>query len=232
MRNAYVSLLSSNNYIYAAVALMYSWKNTYSKYPFVLLVTKDISETNKNIARAIGYQVVEIDELISKPMQNPALFNEDLKLLTFSLTQFNKVCFIDLDSLVLQNMDNVFDYPGFSTVQWNNESALDIAFFVIEPNATVNPDIYNYDKQIPSINYYDFGFLKEDNINLLTEWPNLKAIHFGDGCKPWMGGYKALKSELFSVYMEYVWLFYLDILNAGLKDIYNKKIAAIEELIQ
>ena len=74
MKNAYVSLLSSNNYIYAAIALMYSWKNTYSKYPFVLLVTKDISEANKNIARAIGYQVIEIDEFVPKPMQNPAIF--------------------------------------------------------------------------------------------------------------------------------------------------------------
>ena len=127
-----------------------------------MLVTKDISEANKNIARAIDYQVIEIDEFVPKPMQNPAIFSKDekqwygekqddngwrhvySKLLAFSLTQFNKVCFIDLDSLILQNMDNVFDYPGFSTVHWNNDSMLNTAFFVIEPDATLSQDILNF----------------------------------------------------------------------------------------
>ena len=56
--NAYITLLSTNNYLYACIGLMYSWKSTNSKYPFYCVVTDDISETNIKILEEIGYRII------------------------------------------------------------------------------------------------------------------------------------------------------------------------------
>ena len=60
--NAYITLMSTNNYIYGCIGLMYSWKNTNPKYPFYCVVTKDITKENIKILEAIGYKVI-IDDL-------------------------------------------------------------------------------------------------------------------------------------------------------------------------
>ena len=44
--NAYITLLSTNNYLYGCIGLMYSWKATNSKYPFYCVVTEDITKEN------------------------------------------------------------------------------------------------------------------------------------------------------------------------------------------
>ena len=56
--NAYITLLSTNNYLYGCIGLMYSWKATNPKYPFYCIVTEDITEYNIQILEAIGYKII------------------------------------------------------------------------------------------------------------------------------------------------------------------------------
>ena len=61
---AYVSLIGTNNYIYPAICLMTSWKRTNPKYPFYIMVTKDITQDNRDILCALGYKIIDIDEYV------------------------------------------------------------------------------------------------------------------------------------------------------------------------
>jgi hypothetical protein len=59
---AYITLMSTNNYLYGCIGLMYSWKNTNPKYPFYCVVTKEITQENIRILEAIGYKII-VDDL-------------------------------------------------------------------------------------------------------------------------------------------------------------------------
>lgn len=159
---AYITLFSTDEYIYGLIGLMYSWKRTNPAYPFYVIVTPNISEYNKNILRKIGYQLIEKEEYV------PTKYAQDLnnadasldigqsnkdwtksgwhhcwtKLEIFGLTQFEKLVYLDSDTFVLQNMDDLFEKPGWSapheTLSWiRGYPTLNSGLLVIEPNQEV-----------------------------------------------------------------------------------------------
>lgn len=177
---AFVSLLGTDNYIYAAIALMYSWKNTNSKYPFYLLVTENISEENKKIATAIGFKLIPIQRFVpdhyeelkkDTPLEQLRWHEQDAqgngwqhafsKLYIWSLTQFDKVCFIDLDSIILKNIDEIFQYPSISSIHWREDKPFNTALIVVEPNHTI------FEQLILFANQYAKPV---DNLVLLDDW--------------------------------------------------------------
>lgn len=166
MNNAYITLLSTNNYIYACIGLMYSWKETHSKYPFYCIVTEDITESNINILKSIGYEVI-VDKSYIPDSYYEALkkyensdeiptgnSTSDLtkngwqfawsKLLIFKYTQFDKLLFIDADSYIIKNLDDVFDRPAWSSIGeydsiWRGTHRFCCNFMLIHPDI----DVYN-----------------------------------------------------------------------------------------
>lgn len=178
--NAYITLMSTNNYLYGCIGLMYSWKNTNSKYPFYCVVTKDISQTNIQILEKIGYKVIVDDLYIptsyfnllkeyettgeyATPVGNSTA---DLtkngwqygwtKLRIFNYTQFDKLLFIDADSYIVQNLDDVFNYPAWSScveydAQWTGLHRFLSSCFIIEPNKTVYNELLQLAEENPLI---------------------------------------------------------------------------------
>lgn len=165
---AYITLLSTNNYLYGCIGLMYSWKATNPKYPFCCIVTEDITETNIKILEAIGYRVFRENRYIPssyyeklKQFEETGMYevptgnsSADLqqngwqhgwtKLHIFKYTEFDKLLFIDADSYVTQNLDDVFEKPVWSAVDeyyapWQGFHRFLSAFLLIEPNL----DVYN-----------------------------------------------------------------------------------------
>lgn len=161
---AYITLFSTNNYLYGLIGLMYSWKETNPKYPFYVVCTEQISDTNKEILKKIGYNIIEektwlpsnyferIDMLRQKPEywvgDNKLSLSENgwqhcwTKLLLFHYTQFDKLLFIDSDAWIWQNLDDLFDKPGFTSVAeigsfYQHCLHFTSGFMVIEPNHDV-----------------------------------------------------------------------------------------------
>lgn len=156
--NAYITLLSTNNYLYGCIGLMYSWKRTQPKYPFYVIVTPEITEENIKILEEIGYNVIK-DELyipesyyrtlqdieegrLSLPLGNST---SDLskngwqygwtKLHIWKYTQFDKLLYIDADSVMCQNLDYLFDSPELSLIpEHASQDRFLSAFLLIRPN--------------------------------------------------------------------------------------------------
>lgn len=178
--NAYITLMSTNNYLYACIGLMYSWKNTNSKYPFYCLVTKDITKENIKILEGIGYKVI-VDDLyipqsylnILKQYEETGVYETPIgnstadltkngwqygwtKLRMFNYVQFDKLLFIDADSYVIQNMDDIFEYPGWSScveydTQWTGLQRLMSSCFMIEPDTKVYEELLQLAEDNPLI---------------------------------------------------------------------------------
>ena len=181
-KNAYITLMSTNNYLYACIGLMYSWKTTNSRYPFYCVVTKDITQENIRILKAIGYEVI-VDELyipnsyiklleqyeetgnFETPVGNSTA---DLKkngwqyawtkLRIFNYTQFDKLLYVDADSYVFKNLDDLFEMPGWSSIceydtPWTGLKRFHSAFFLVEPNKTVYEELLQLAEDHPLIQH-------------------------------------------------------------------------------
>ena len=179
-KNAYITLLSTNNYLYACIGLMYSWKATNSKYPFYCVVTEDIDEYNIKILEDIGFNIIREKryipksyyELLSKYEETGdfkapvGASTADLtkngwqhgwtKLHIFKYEQFDKLLYMDADSYVINNLDYVFDRPGWSGISeydapWLGFYRFHSAFFLIEPNLQTYEEIIQLAEENPLI---------------------------------------------------------------------------------
>lgn len=138
---------------------MYSWRRTNSKYPFYVIVTPEITEYNKSVLKKIGYRIIEKDDYVPKAYKEE-LANADASLFLgeskkdwsqsgwhhcwtkfeiFGLAQFEKLVYVDSDTFVLQNLDDLFDKPHMSapyeTRCWyEGNPSFNAGMLVVEPN--------------------------------------------------------------------------------------------------
>lgn len=181
----YMSLFSHNEYIYPLLALMYSWKQTHSQYPYHLLVTPNISEENKAIAQFIGFKLIEVDEWqpISylqmcdkmskdntdfwkwhgKSEQEKGWRHTFTKFKAFELTQFDKILLLDCDILILKNVDDLFNYPSISSVSWWKGNFCS-GCLLFEPNKSLFKKLVEFSNNFSETNnglpYDDYMVLK------------------------------------------------------------------------
>lgn len=170
---AYISLISSNGYIYPAIEMMTSWKRVHSKYPFYLMVTEDISEENCKILSFLGYKLIHINEYIPKTylenfnkIQSGDLsmdsgkysFHDNTatgsgwrhafsKLLIWKFIEFDKVCWLDLDILIFKNIDDVFNYQTPAWLEPNEDNYVFSQMFVVKPNLEIFNQLIEYADQ-------------------------------------------------------------------------------------
>ena len=178
--NAYITLLSTNNYLYGCIGLMYSWKATNSKYPFYCVVTEDITETNIKILEKIGYNIIRDKKYIPdsylkliKQYEETGVYetpvgdsSADLtkngwqhawsKLNIFKYNQFDKLLYIDADSYIIKNLDDLFEYPSWSATYeydsvWTGHRRMHSAFFLITPNWETHKELMDLAEANPLI---------------------------------------------------------------------------------
>lgn len=141
LRYAYVTLLSSQNYVPAVAALYESMKAVNTRYPLIVAYTpgsllptyKSIFEKAGVICREVSFQ--RYPEEVEYGRSGESILNTASKFSVFSIKDFDKLCYIDSDTFLLQNIDDVFNWPDGSMmkeVPTNNEPGFD-AFFVFVP---------------------------------------------------------------------------------------------------
>lgn len=188
MKNyAYVSLLATDNYIGAAIVLMECWRELKSPYPFYMMVTENISQEKIEILEVLGFKIIHIDEWQpteyvnmkeslkddkeamhwhgTNPLSNgwQHIFS---KLLIWNLTQFDKVCWVDLDIIFFRNIDDVFDLPGSTFLEPDANDYVSSQLIVAEPNEHLFKALKEYgDKFIPTEETHHSIFTDEDIIH-------------------------------------------------------------------
>ena len=193
--NAYVTLLSSEQYLDGVIILNQSLRFVKSEYPLFCALSENISVQVANFLNGVGIRTVRLKQsLIVESLQNTSTFRHwnytfD-KLLIWGLKEFDKIVFVDADMLVLRNIDSLFHVPAFSAVcagksfhgneKWNE---LNSGLMVIEPNIDVEAElIRKLDEVLQDRGSLINGIGDQDIIHrYMPKWPDYPELHLDEG---------------------------------------------------
>lgn len=208
MKQAYVTLLSSTDYLPAVLILNRNLKELNSKYPLVVMVTDNIAQLvisyleNEHIEFVI-ISTIAYTPHIQSQYKNSSILNTASKIALFSLTQYDKLIYLDADAIFFQNIDELFSYNDGAIYEEINGSSLSGLFCCCPNNHNYNfyktlltqydtldgdliselffPYKSNKDYHIPT-NY--FINITADTLDLY-DLKNIIGIHFCYIYKPW-----------------------------------------------
>lgn len=114
-KKAYVTLLTRNSYLPAALVLNESLKGVGSKYPLVIMSTPSLPSEAREALTRQGLEIVTVNPLQPTPSTHTlssvdARFADTwTKLRGFGLVGFDHIVLLDCDMIVMRNMDELFD---------------------------------------------------------------------------------------------------------------------------
>lgn len=126
--NSYITLMTRDNYLTYTVALWDSWKKSNSKYDFVVAINHTVTKECRDKMDSLGMKYIDvdtsdIDKLTSKSKIQGNWKEALYKLSIFKLYQYDKLLFLDGDTVILKNLDHVFDMDPFvSTGRYNKKN--------------------------------------------------------------------------------------------------------------
>jgi alpha-N-acetylglucosamine transferase len=123
---AYATFLAGNDkpededvYLLGARLLAYqlihdSRTKSNSSIPFIVIVTKTVTPAKIERLQRDGAVVIVVDDLVSHWIKkvNPRFKDVMTKLRLWEFTQFERICLIDGDTVLMDNIDGVFDDPA------------------------------------------------------------------------------------------------------------------------
>lgn len=219
MAEAYVSLTTNDDYGHGAYVLGKSLRNTSTSKKLVLMVTKGVSGGQRKNLQTVWDELVDIEELDSGDKESLALLERPELGCTFSkirawkLTEYQKCVFMDADTLVLQNVDDLFEREEISAVSdvgWPD--CFNSGVFVFKPSETTYAGLLDHAKRYGSFDGGDQGLLNDFFSNWSTSdishrlpftyntvssavysyapafnryGKDIKIIHFLGSVKPW-----------------------------------------------
>lgn len=219
MAQAYVSLVTNDDYGNGAIVLGKSLKNTKTSKQLVLMVTQGVSQAKRSQLGEIWDKLVDITLIDSGDTENLVLLERPELGCTFSkirawkLTEFEKCVFLDADTLVLQNIDDLFERDELSAVPdvgWPD--CFNSGVFVFKPSDTTYAGLLDHAKRYGSFDGGDQGLLNEFFSNWNTQdithrlpfvyntvstasytytpafkryGKDIKIVHFLGSSKPW-----------------------------------------------
>lgn len=207
---AFITLLSSHDYLPAVLAMKASMDRVNTKYPLVVLTTQQLSSSRyiieklKNAGCIIEFtDSVNYNQKVIEEHKGETVLNTASKIKVFTLKQYNKLVYMDADVMFLQNVDDLFDYPDGS-MMWDTNSNIPFsALFVCCPKYH-DYGLYSYyqdrccgydgalfaklwfhvyDSEIHKIPQDYCQFFRAVN-------KNTKVVHYCNAEKPWIPKYR------------------------------------------
>lgn len=245
-KQAFVTLLATEDYLDAVLVLNESLKRTKNQYPLIAAITDSI----------FSYEILDTLQLFNIPyVVIPRLeyskgtilscqkrgwntvLNTASKYSLFNLKYFDKLVYLDADSMVLQNIDDLMNYKDGSMLWDPTEKAGFSASYVFSPinhciemynilsnnSLHVDGDLFsnlwfhlkdNSEYRIPLEYFEYFWGINKENLD------RIKAVHFVNDKKPWF-----IKKNLYpfnNVEQENILDKYYIILN-NIKEIKNER---------
>jgi alpha-N-acetylglucosamine transferase len=179
MKRAYVTLLcSGDSYVPGVEALGRSLHESGTRVPLVVLTTPEVPEAAKRQLADAGWELRAID-----PIPNPAP-NEELlfaryrntytKLRAFGLEGIDKAVFLDADTIVLSNVDELFERPAFAAApDFFMTDRFNSGVMVVEPSPELFARMNAVLHESPTYDGGDQGFLNQ----FFSDWWNMSAAH-------------------------------------------------------
>ncbi|XP_013149540.1 PREDICTED: cell surface glycoprotein 1-like isoform X4 [Papilio polytes] len=217
---AWVTLATNDSYGLGALVLAHSLRRAGSAYPAVVLITPSVTDAMRDRLSAVFAEVVVVDVLDSGDaahlalLQRPELGITFTKIHCWNLTQYEKCVFLDADTLVVQNCDELFEREELSAapdVGWPD--CFNSGVFVYRPSAETFASLITFAQERGSFDGGDQGLLN----SYFSDWAhgdinkhlpflynvtsaafysylpalkhygqNLKIIHFIGAAKPWL----------------------------------------------
>lgn len=209
MKYTYVAVMTNLKYYPGLCALAYSLQKVNSKYPLTVLLPDDIdSYTEEKVNQVPGVNVhkaarVDISHYINSDNSYSRWNDSFFKLQIFNLFGYDKLVFLDLDMIVLQNIDHLFTKNHMSSVaagicvfpEWKG---LNSGLMVVEPQKglfeeliTLIPSVCEYrisknlsfgDQNVINTYYRDWYSHKElvldETYNALSSYIEEVAKHY------------------------------------------------------
>ena len=122
---AYVTLLTSQAYLPGALVLAKSLKQTNTPFAVALLISKEgFTEDSLRILYTAFDKVIPVDNIESVSLDNLKLLGRPDLVSTFTklhcwnpdMLPYDRICFMDADTLVIRNIDAIFDYVAGESV--------------------------------------------------------------------------------------------------------------------
>nr|GEV23810.1 inositol phosphorylceramide glucuronosyltransferase 1-like [Tanacetum cinerariifolium] len=158
-REAYVTLLYGDEFVLGARVLGKSIRDTRSTKDMVVLVSDGVSDYAKTLLQTEGW-IVKTISLLENPNQvRPTRFwGVYTKLKIFNMTDYEKVVYLDADTIVVKNIDVLFKCGKFCANLKHSER-LNSGVMVVEPSEELFNDMVS---KVTTLNSYtggDQGFL-------------------------------------------------------------------------
>ncbi|XP_063548762.1 mucin-2-like isoform X6 [Cydia strobilella] len=222
-RRAWVTLATNDSYGLGALVLAHSLRRVRSTHSTVVLITPSVTDAMRDRLRAVFTEVVTVDVLDSRDaahlalLQRPELGITFTKIHCWGLTQYEKCVFLDADTLVVQNCDELFEREELSAapdVGWPD--CFNSGVFVYRPSTATFDALIKFAQERGSFDGGDQGLLN----SFFSDWArgdinkhlpflynvtsaafysylpalkhygqDLKIIHFIGAAKPWLQPY-------------------------------------------
>ena len=214
--NAYITYVCSDNFIPGVVALYNSVRLSDCNHDFIVLVTDDVSEESKDKLKQNDLKIVDADKIYyngknkDKILDRYGKVDQSWKMFTkiniWKQTEYSKLIYLDADTLVLKNIDELFEIDELGAVLGGsvmlNYSGIEAGVLVTEPNIKTYNNIIDalesdsYDIKMSDQSFLNDYFSKHGIINSIPEtfnrmWkknrnPGGSFIFHFNGSKPWI----------------------------------------------
>ncbi|XP_076340717.1 glycogenin-1-like isoform X2 [Tachypleus tridentatus] len=163
---AFVTLATDDNYSLGALVLGHSLRKVQTSRSLVILVTVGVSAGMRSMLSSVYDLLEEVGEIDSKDEINltvltrPELGVTFTKLHCWRLSQFKKCVFLDADTLVLQNCDELFNREELSAtpdVGWPD--CFNSGVFVFRPSGETFKALVQFAEEKGSFDGGDQGLL-------------------------------------------------------------------------
>ncbi|KAI8037051.1 hypothetical protein M5D96_010368 [Drosophila gunungcola] len=217
---AWVTLTTNDTYSLGALVLAHSLKRAKTAHQLAVLVTPTVSQAMRDRLKEVYNVVQEVNVLDSQDAANLALLSRPELGVTFTklhcwrLVQFEKCVFLDADTLVLQNCDELFEREELSAapdVSWPD--CFNSGVFVFRPSVDTFTQITEFAVKNGSFDGGDQGLLNQFfadwatadikkhlpfvyNVTAYASYcylpafkqfrDKIKILHFAGKLKPWL----------------------------------------------
>lgn len=168
MSEAFVSLTTNSEYAKGALVLGKSLRNTKTTKKLVLMVTTGVDQTVRKALLEVWDELVDVTLYDSNDQERLALIARPelgctfSKLRAWTLTQFTKCVFLDADTLVIQNVDDLFEREELSAapdIGWPD--CFNTGVFVFRPSTKTYERLLLFAQTFGSFDGGDQGLLNE-----------------------------------------------------------------------
>jgi glycogenin len=179
MDKAYVTMLcNGDGYVTGAEVLGKSLVASGSKVPRLAMVTSDVTAEGRARLEAQGWEIRDV-EPIANPTPGALLAFSRFamvytKLRAWELTDLTRLVLLDADTLVLKNVDDLFDRPGFAAApDFFLPDRFNSGVMVLQPSKETFARMVGALSDSPSYDGGDQGFLN----TFFSDWYAMPAAH-------------------------------------------------------